>query len=345
MSELPFPIVLLTGPPFECGRQHGVRFREEITDLFVALRREHGTAAHAAARARAASAWPAIQESAPDIAAEMQGIAEGAAVDPTEIVLNVGFEFFGDPAPVGCSAIACRGANGAIVAQNWDAPPALARTLVLFIHLGPKGFEQAVVASYGGLAWVGVNRHGLALVNNDLMLKSRRSGLPSQIVRRLVLGKQTVAEALAVLRALPHMAGRSYLLGDAGGNVAGVEVSAGAGVQVTEGQGPILHTNHVLAAAIADDEDEAALMRTYPSSRHRLEILRRRAAQVSSPDQVMAILRDRDGFPDSVSKAQSDREPTQTAFSIVMDCGGRALSLCPGSPAAYPYLPILLPRT
>jgi isopenicillin-N N-acyltransferase-like protein len=342
-STFAFPIVLLEGSPFDRGRRHGERFHPEIAAAVVALRRAHAPAAYAAARDKAQAAWPMILSQAPDIAAELRGIADGSATELAEILLRVGFEFFDAPTSSGCSAIACKGPRGAILGQNWDAPPDAARELALFIHVGPHGFEHAVIASVGGLAWVGCNRHGLVLLNNDLMLRSRGRGLPSQIVRRIVLREPRVEGALAAMRSLPHMAGRSYLLGDATGDIAGVEVSAGRGVRVNQRTAPILHTNHALDPDIRDDEDEDALMRTYPSSRHRLEVLQRVASGVSSVGDLVAALGNREGFPDSICKGRSQAESTQTAFSIIADCGSRALYICPSSPAEHTYHPILLP--
>jgi predicted choloylglycine hydrolase len=338
-----FPVVLLEGSPFDRGRRHGERFRSEIAAALGTLRRAHAPASFAAAHDKAGAAWPMILSRAPDIAAELQGIADGSATELTEILLQVGFEFFDALAPSGCSAIACKGPRGAILGQNWDAPPDAATELALFIHVGPHGFEYAVVAAVGGLAWVGCNRHGLVLLNNDLMLRSRAPGLPSQIVRRIVLNEPNVERALAAMRSLPHMAGRSYLLGDATGDIAGVEVSAGRGVRVNQRAAPVLHTNHALDPDIRDDEDEDTLMKTYPSSRHRLQVLQRLSAGISSVGDLVVALKNQEGFPDSICKGRSHAEPTQTAFSIVADCGSRALHLCPGSPAEHIYYPILLP--
>ena len=345
MPEVSLPIVLLEGSPLDRGRQHGARFREEIAAALGALRRTHAPAAHAAARERAQAAWPLILKLAPAVAAELQGIAEGCGAEPTDILLRVGFEFFDAPPSAGCTAIACQGPEGAIVAQNWDAPPEVGKELALFIHMGAHGFEQAVIASVGGLAWVGCNRHGLALLNTDLMLRSRAPGLPSQVVRRLVLGERQVEDALAVLGALPHMAGRFYLLGDATGAIAGVEVSATRGLRATRGPGPILHTNHALHPDIGEDEDEDALTKTYPSSRHRLDVLRCIAAGVSATDHIAASLGNREGFPNSICKSRSDAEPSQTTFSIIAECRRRVLRVCPGSPAEQAYYPILLPAS
>jgi isopenicillin-N N-acyltransferase-like protein len=158
-----------------------------------------------------------------------------------------------------------------------------------------------------------------------------------------VLRESRADDAVAALRALPHMAGRSYLLGDATGAIAGLEVSAGRGVRVFRGPSPILHTNHALHPDIKDDEDERALMATYPSSRHRLDVLRRVASSASSVDHVVGALQNREGFPDSICKSPSDAEGTQTSFSIIVDCGRGILQVCPGSPAEHAYYPILLP--
>lgn len=338
MSAAPtIPVVSLQGTPFERGRQHGQRFRAEIGDALAIMRRARDTATYAAARRQAASAMPEIERRAPDIAAELAGIAAGAESDPVDILLRSGFELFGVAATAGCSAIAAGGPRGALVAQNWDAPASFAPELVLFLHFGPDGFEQAIVASYGGLCWVGCNRDGLAFVNNDLMLSTTMAGLPSQIVRRLILQEQSVPAALDLLQAVPHMAGRSYLLGDAAGKVAGVEVAARIGARVNQSGDLVLHANHALDRDVAADESVAELQATYPSSRHRYDVLRRRLPAQPDIAAIAAVLADEAGYPDSVSKAASAGEPSQTLFSVIFDCGARALLLCAGAPAHHSY--------
>jgi isopenicillin-N N-acyltransferase-like protein len=331
------PVVALHGTPFERGRQHGSRFRVEIAGALAAARAKHGMATYEAARRQAAATLPEIAQRAPAIAAELDGIAAGAESDPVDVLLRSGFELFGVPAVAGCSAIAVGTPRGALVAQNWDAPLPFAPELVLFLHFGPDGFEQAIVASYGALCWVGCNRHGLAFVNNDLMLATTAPGLPSQIVRRLILQERLVPAALELLRALPHMAGRSYLLGDAAGAVAGVEVAARVGARVNQLGSPVLHTNHALDGDIAADESDTELQATYPSSRHRYDMLRCKLPAQADAAAIAALLADEEGYPDSISKAASPGEPSATLFSVIFDCGARSLLLCPGAPARHPH--------
>ena len=331
------PVVALHGTPFERGRQHGVRFRSEIAGVLAAARAKHGTASYEAARAQAAATLPQIADRAPAIAAELSGIAAGAESDPVDVLLRSGFELFGVPAVAGCSAIAAGTPHGALVAQNWDAPQSFAPELALFLHFGPEGFEQAIIASHGALCWVGCNRHGLAFVNNDLMLATTVPGLPSQVVRRLILQERTVPAALDLLRSLPHMAGRSYLLGDAAGAVAGVEVAARIGARINQRTSPVLHTNHALDGDIAADESEAELQATYPSSRHRYDVLRRKLPARPDAAAIAALLVNEEGYPDSISKAASPGEPSATLFSVIFECGARTLQLCSGAPAHHPY--------
>src|SRR4029450_12019836 len=118
---------------------------------------------------------------------------------------------------------------------------------------------------------------------------------------------------------------------------------ASRGVRVNQRTAPILHTNHAVDPDVRNDEDKDALMKSYPSSRHRLEVLQQIAPGISSVSDLVVALGNREGFPDSICKGRSQGEPTQTAFSIIADCGRRALHICPGSPADHTSHPILLP--
>lgn len=331
------PTVTLHGTSFERGLQHGARFQPEIGAAVAALKSAHEESGYRRAAALARTAWPDIQAQAPTVAAELEGIAAGARLALIDALLLSGFEFFDRTGAVSCSAIAAARPNGALVAQNWDAAPSTAAGLVLFLHFGPDGFERALIGSIGGLGWVGCNRHGLAFVNNDLVLSSTGPGLPSQIVRRLILEESSVAAAIDRLQAIRHMAGRSYLLGDATGAVAGVEVSAVHGAKLQQHVTPVLHANHALDPEIATDEAGERLEAVYPSSRHRQSVLQRKAAEPATITSIAMLLSDTEGHPDAVAKTASAREPTATLFSVIFDCGGRALHLCAGTPTVDSY--------
>lgn len=333
----PLPVVTLTGAPFERGAQHGSAFANRIAMSIVQMKDCHSLIDLRHAQEAARHSWTRLGDTAPAVAAEIQGIADGAACDPIDLYCHIGFEFFQVPAASGCSGMAVASPDGAVLGQNWDAPPDMHADLALFLHFGADGLELAMVGSIGTLGWVGQNRFGLSLLTNDLMLDMAATGLPSQVIRRLLLAEHDVPAALTRLRHLPVMGGRCYLLGDRAGNIAAVELSPGAGTCVLPAASRILHTNHALTAPIIAVEDETRLQAVYPSSRGRLKALEQAGKDANTVADVMAALRDRAGAPNSVSKTPSPAEPTSTAFSIVYDCSAGRFHLCGGPPSAGQY--------
>lgn len=338
MTSKSLPTLVLQGSPQERGGQHGRAFSVQIRRILALLRARSEPAAYEAARRQAARAWALLPDVAPDVVAEIRGIAEGASCNPVDLYLRIGFEFFAAPANTGCSAVAVSRPDGAIVGQNWDAPLQDHDEQALFVHTGPDGAELTMVAAIGALGWVGCNGSGLALVNNDLLLDAGASGLPSQVVRRLVLQASDVRDAISRLETLRHMGGRAYLLGDAAGRIAAVEVSPTIGARLLRNAPVLFHTNHALDERAAAVQDKAALKRAYPSSQDRLKALRPHEYRLVGVKDVMIALSDRRGAPNAVAKMVSADEPTETAFSIIMECGSRRIHLCAGPPSKDRYL-------
>ncbi|WP_352539208.1 carcinine hydrolase/isopenicillin-N N-acyltransferase family protein [Mesorhizobium sp. M0029] len=122
-----------------------------------------------------------------------------------------------------------------------------------------------------------------------------------------------------------------------------MELSPSAGVCELPNASRIFHTNHTLLATTQAFEDETQLQAVYPSSRARLEELKRAGDDATGVDDLMRALADRTNAPDAVSKTVSDREYTSTAFSIIIDCGQRELYLCAGPPSEGQYQRFHLP--
>jgi isopenicillin-N N-acyltransferase-like protein len=324
------------GDAGERGRQHGRVLREQIRDRIARV-----LPADAGVRAGLAEPWLAAIDRLPrgaPLGAELRGIAAGARVPVPDIVLLNAFEAFEVARQVelgGCTAVALAGPDGALVAQNWDANPSLAGSVGIHVHSGPDLPTTVLLASPGGLGWIGMNAHGVALVNNDLLTRAVRCGVPSQVVRRHALAQTTTRGAVMAILATPAVGGRAYLIADAGGDLATVELAAEAGPRVTRHRNHAAHTNHALDGAVAAGEDRGLLASTYPSSRSRL----RRAAGLldgggpTSVDSLRCrVLADHRGFPLSICRHPSVHEPTVTAASVVFDCGRRLASIALGNP-------------
>lgn len=338
------PVVVLSGSPYERGLAHGTHFKREIASI---LDRDFGLLTErrlSQARTRASESFDRIRSTAPHVADEINGIADGVGRDIGDLVLRSGFELFKPAADTGCSAVSVKTPTGAIAAQNWDGVPAKQGDLALFLHFSPDGFQFAVIDSLGSLGAVGMNRHGLALVNTDLLLVGTRAGIPSRVIRRLILDCKDVPSAKRKIADLPHMAGRTYLLADRSENVAAVEVSARGGANFFPSADIHLHTNNALLPVVAEEEDHEGLSQVYPSSAARLSALQAAANGVElDVESVKRILADEAGAPNSVCKTASDSEPTQTAFSVVMDCARGEMHLAAGRPSMNPYRKFRLP--
>lgn len=338
MAQDAFPVMFLQGSPYERGVQHGAAFDRDILSALEFLERSISARVMRGARRRAAASWRILLKLAPTIAAEIDGLAAGARCAAEDIFLRIGFEFFDEPTATGCSALAFKGRGGAVVGQNWDAPGGTKADLVLFMHSDPDGSRLATVASKGTLGWFGQNGDGLSLVTNDLMLDTVSAGLPSQVVRRLVMSQPDVPGALRLLRRLPHMAGRSYLLADASGRIAAVELSPATGVNSLRAAGPLVHTNHAVLEQARAVENQHLLQRLYPSTFERYALLAEATGSLNAVADAIRVLRDRTGAPNAVSKSSSPQEATETACSVVNDCAAGVMHLCFGLPSAGTFV-------
>ncbi|HVQ97084.1 MAG TPA: C45 family peptidase [Mycobacteriales bacterium] len=344
-----------SGTAAERGRQHGRRLRDQIRAR-IAGSLPPGSAA---ARAGLAGPWlaaiDALEHRAP-LGAELRGIAAGAGAALPDIVLLNAFEAVEVARQVelgGCTAVALAGPAGAVLAQNWDANPSLAGSVAIHLHRGPDIRTTVLVASPGGLGWIGMSAGGVALVNNDLLTRAVRPGVPSQAVRRYALAAGGAAEAVAAVLATPAVGGRAYLIADAAGAVNTVELAAETGPRVGRHGTTAAHTNHALDPAIARYEDPDLLAAIYPSSRSRLrrasqllaEALAGALAGTGPADPVRAcrrILADHTGYPLSICRHPADQEPTVTAASVIFDCARRqaSIALGTGCGTAYQEIPL-----
>jgi isopenicillin-N N-acyltransferase-like protein len=343
-------MIELHGTAVERGRQHGESLRAQIrsrlaTTIPEAVRRDQAGVQELIAPWQAA-----IAEWCPRVLDELVGIATGASQPVAEIVLLNAFEAFELAQQVelgGCTAIGVAGAEGAVIGQNWDANASLAASVDIHRHTGADTAGLVVIASPGGLGWIGMNEHGVALVNNDLLTTGTRHGLASQPARRRALQAYTTQDAIHRLTDTACVGGRSYMLGDALGHVATVELATHTSPSIVAHARRAAHTNHAHSPAIADDEDQGLLATTYPSSwdrLHRAEELME-AASSAPVEAVRSALTDHVGFPLSICRHESPAEPTVTAVSVVFDCRARIAHITLGNPCTSPTVSVEIGST
>jgi isopenicillin-N N-acyltransferase like protein len=286
----------------------------------------------------------AIENQLPDLVEEMRGIAEGAGVPFDQIAAyNLMDEQWwydlerGPNAEPGCSvvAVADRSTGPALLGQNMDLPASMDGGQVVLRIQAPGQPEALVLSAAGLLGLTGVNRAGLGIcVNTLLMLQHSRSGLPVAAVIRGALRHERREAALAFLQSVSHASGQHYAVGDPGG-IEGIECSAGATVPSPRVSGStLIHTNHPLANDRIDPVAEAALERrgSVADSKRRLAFLNEQSASIRQAADIKRVLADR-SVP--ICKTPTLERNSTTFGSVIFELTQTPRAhFCPGLPTS-----------
>ena len=250
------------GGPRERGRTYGASARDRVhrsIELYEAVFRHYAGLAwnDVRDRARAFAAW--FDETDVQLLPEIEGIAEGAAVDAEDVLaLNVRTEvMFGlDTRAARIAAKECTAIGAAppatvddsvFVAQTWDWKPAARDTCVL-LAMRPTGRPAFVTFVEAGLlAKTGMNDAGIGLATNALTSSRDRGepGVPYHAVLRRVLTSTTHDEAIAAVTAHPRASSANYVIGDRRGAVIDLEAAPGNADTVWRTDGDVVcHANH-----------------------------------------------------------------------------------------------------
>lgn len=224
---------------------------------------------------------------APEQMAELDGIAQGFAVDFADLWLHLHAGTLSDLKGAarledGCSALAGgAGPDGPLLVKNRDlgGPVELVQVarrlaggetgglLVLGSLLAPAAYSS------------GMNGAGLAVADTHVAVNRHRVGW----LRYLLMGHlldhcRDVAQALEVIRTVPHCGGGTLELVDRAGATAAVELAA-TGPLVEAGPGPHGRANHYTGADTAAQNLAPRGPEHAASSRDRLARLRALAAK------------------------------------------------------------------
>ena len=268
-----FQIVELKGSAHERGLQHGKalagEIRANLTLYFDMVKGLTGTDP-AVCLQHAGKFQEAIDANAPQLLEEMQGIAEGAGVSLDEILfLNARTELMsmradGDTGSGECTAIGLAGertiAGQSIIAQNWDWHERVCASSAVF-RLDSADAPRAVyLAEAGQLGKIGINQYGLGVTLNILMTGEMSYGLPVHVLLRMVLGARNVVEAASLIKSCPRGGTSHFLVGDAGGDIKGLELTPVDVAELVPEDGAVIHTNHYCDAALAEKDVGRLLM-------------------------------------------------------------------------------------
>ncbi|MBT2270092.1 C45 family autoproteolytic acyltransferase/hydolase [Rhodococcus qingshengii] len=324
------------------GRAHGEQARDMI---HIALDRwREGTSSHSRHHVAATGLLTAVETAVPDLAEEMRGIAEAAAVPFAEILaynfMDEQWWLHREHLELGCSVLGRVDTNGAILAQNMDLPQFMDGSQIIVRIRQPDAPETLVLSSAGMIGLTGINAAGVGVCVNTLgMLRHSGAGLPVAAAIRGALTYSSRADAISFLQRIPHASGQHYAVIDTHG-IHGIECSASQVVDSCPTDSSVLlHTNHPLANNDVDPTAAHALDHDgrITDSRIRYAYLETRAGFVHDLEAAERLLGDHSA-PLCVRPRHGRH--TQTFGAVAFDLSTRPprSRFCLGLPDRQPWM-------
>lgn len=259
----PFPLIELSGPPFERGRHYGLAARERIGRSIALYSGRLSAMGHSTAFVRDAVAelLPSIERFEPAYLEEMRGIADGAGEELAAVVLiNARTEVLqlGMRQAIpedGCTGAVMLGpatADGRVIhGQNWDWRAECIDTAVVLRIRREGGPDILTFTEAGGLARSGLNGAGLGITAN--YLESDRDGaqrgIPLPFIRRKALEAADLATAIRVVATTPKSVSNNMMLSHASGFGVDFECAPDEAFALLPERGLLIHANHWVSQA------------------------------------------------------------------------------------------------
>ncbi len=347
------PIVYAAGNHYEMGRQIGTDRKQVIQEMLAVYRRHFeeegermGIADWEEAILHARKYLPFAEESVPQYVEELRGVAEGADVDFSDLlVLNCVEAITEDALHTGCTSLAAAPevtADGSLlVGHNEDWLPDDQDTVYL-VHATPDDEPAYLAITYGGLLPnIGFNEHGIAQCCDSVYPNDARIGVPRIFVSRAVLAARTLAEAIRAALNRRRAAGYNHLIVHVSGEMYNVEVSAEDFDVIYGLDGMLAHTNNYMSRRMrAIEKDSEELIASRVRYNRALRLMRSQRGKLSLKS-FQAILSDHVNYPQSIcshsDEAEAPLERQQTIASLLMDLTTQTMYVAWGPPCQAEY--------
>lgn len=335
----------------DIGRLLGRGWHESIREALQYLYEELAIKASVEhARQQALEYLPFIQNAAPHLAEELDGLAGGAGISLAEaLILQLRFElvgFGGEPSD-GCSSLAIVDAGHRLTGQNVDAP-AWHKQMGRVVEMRtPEGPDLLFYSYYPGmLGYLGINSAGLSVFANAVLSAGWRVGFPRYLALRLALEQESVAAAWEVLRGLHRASTINLVLTDSGNQIMDLELDVEDVGPVYPVSNRIFHTNHYCNSSLVERE---ALLPLLPDTVPRLQrgeellyALALSSNEALACQQIRTVLTDHANGPSSICRhrAEPSRYPAdqwESVASIIAQPARGTMAVSFGNPCESPY--------
>ena len=337
--------------PADRGRELGELLADDVTRTVADYRRLFAARATRPfdVDAWAERAWATILEVAPEAAAEIVGIAEGARLPVREVaMLNARTELLAVADPTGvvaeCSSVVSLPRKAAPVAvQTWDWYDAMAGDWFVWSFRQPDGGQVRTVTEYGVLGKIGVSSRGVGVMFNmlrheaDARAEEEGLGHPVHLLSRRILEEARDADnAIAIATSAPTSASTSLTVVDEAGGAATVELSPDGPAVVRPADGVLVRTNHF----VSEERSPGCLAASIGpgSGIRRATLLDAFAHQrPSSADEVVGAMHDHAQVGGVCAHPDRSMDPLlwhATLATVAIDVANRSLDVSAGGPCA-----------
>ncbi len=345
-----YPIFETQGRPRELGRQHGEQAASHIVGYLEYLA-ESLHLSREQLRQRALRFEPLFAQYCPDLLTEATGLAEGAKLTLADALAA---QLRGELAQVGdgaCTTFAIgrsgTATSSTFVGQTSDTP-AILEQFGYVLRMRPFGKPALLMWTFGGmLGYHGINEHGVSHFANALGGGPNwKFALSHYPLKRLILEQRSVADVLDLMRRFPVCSNGNYMLADATGTIADVELTSdGPFVLPTDMAGFLAHSNHYLCGAHACEANwQHSLRDSFPRLDRMRELIRSRFGSIQLAD-VQQFLGDHDGHPDSICRHQRSGSAEamlgndgKTVAALIAEPEHRRLHITLGNPCETPFV-------
>ena len=341
----------VSGSGVEAGRAYGAACRtlieRHLTHVLTRLQARRGFDRGEAFR-RALPYREATRAQQPALAAEVDGVAEGAGLPlPAGWVLQLRAELMRDEeraAADECTSFAVVGEasadGGTLAGQNADLPAFYSDLLVLLRREAPGQPRLLTLTPAGQIGYHGMNDAGVAVFANFLHADGWRVGVPRYLLTRIALAERSREAAVAAVERTERASPRNVVIADEDG-ATDLELTVAESARLEPEEGLLAHSNHYVAPSLAEREESVG--RALQNSRRRLarmqQLLRAERGRIDVPA-MARLLRDRDAAPDALCRARGEWEDDViTIASTIAEVRARRLWITVGPPHQAAYHP------
>lgn len=262
-----------------------------------------------------------IERELPLIAAEIEGLSEGAEISYQQaVLLQVRREILmhlRKGANSDCSTFSLP-INKRVVAQTIDLNSSFAEFGTVFQIEPWRSSPEILMFSFAGLlGYMGMNSSGLAIAINMVSSDDWRPGVPPYLLVRRLLELHTVEECLEAIANIRRSSSRSFTICDPKRSVT-VEMTA-TSFAVLEGK-ELLHTNHYLSPDLTPKDTINFLARHSSMQRlAKLRVLTQSLPESPAVSELFNLFANHENHPVGLcSHADGDLRRTETVATVVM---------------------------